>query len=340
MGSGRAGDTAAATAVGGFGTFEASARAVLSHLREAVGLRLWMVTRAVGDDQVALVVDDALDGYDAAPGTVLPWRTSLCAQMVAGAGPRVAPVVDDVPAYADAPNRLLAPVAAYVGVPLLDGHGRLFGSLCAFDPEPQQPGLAAAQPLVELQARLLSTVLALELAHDEQRRRAERASADAATDPLTSLANRRAWDAVLEQEEVRCRRYGSAAAVLVADLDELKPVNDRAGHAAGDALLRRAAGVLRANVRRADLVARLGGDEFGVLAVDTGPSGAEVERARLQQALCDAGVRATLGVASRRPQNGLVAAWREADADMYRRKRALRCGGDQAARAPQASWSA
>ncbi len=68
-------------------------------------------------------------------------------------------------------------------------------------------------------------------------RRNEHLELEALVDPLTSLLNRRAWDRLLAREEERCRRYGHTATVFVIDLDQLKEVNDAAGHAAGDALL-------------------------------------------------------------------------------------------------------
>jgi diguanylate cyclase (GGDEF)-like protein len=88
-------------------------------------------------------------------------------------------------------------------------------------------------------------------------------------DSLSGLANRRSWDETLEREFERARRYDSGLAVLLCDLDHLKEINDRHGHAAGDRALQAIAGVLRERVRTGDLPARLGGDEFGVICPDT-----------------------------------------------------------------------
>ena len=218
---------------------------MLEHLQDRLGMRLWLVTRAAGEHQVVLEARDAPQGYGIAPGSVLSWGGSLCAAMVAGDGPHVAPRVADVPAFAAAPNRRTATIEAYVGVPLLRPDGEVFGTLCGFDPEPQDDRLDDAEDLVLLQARLLSTLLHLELSNEELHRRAERAETVASTDVLTGLGNRRGWQAVLEAEETRCQRYGHPASVLVIDLDDLKVLNDSQGHAAGDDLLRTAATVLR-----------------------------------------------------------------------------------------------
>jgi diguanylate cyclase (GGDEF)-like protein len=88
-------------------------------------------------------------------------------------------------------------------------------------------------------------------------------------DALTGLANRRWWDETLAQEFERARRNDSGLAVLLCDLDRLKEINDRYGHAAGDRVLVAIANVLRDRVRIGDLPARLGGDEFGVICPDT-----------------------------------------------------------------------
>ena len=97
--------------------------------------------------------------------------------------------------------------------------------------------------------------------HDEKRRLAWQA----AHDPLTELANRREFEARLE-EELRCFRVGDAPhALIFLDLDQFKIVNDTCGHLAGDRLLREISSVLGREIRPGDLLARLGGDEFGLL---------------------------------------------------------------------------
>ncbi|MFN8076228.1 MAG: diguanylate cyclase [Kineosporiaceae bacterium] len=321
----------------GFRDFEAAARAVLRRLREETGLRQWAITRASGANQVVLVSDADPDIPAMVEGASLPWEDSLCVRMVEG-GPRVATRIDDVPAYACAPNRgrLPTPVAAYVGMPLHDHTGALFGTLCAFDPEPAPEHLRRVEPRISLMAQMLSTVLARDLVADELQRKLERAEAEATSDPLTGLANRRGWSHVLEREEARCRRYGHPATVIVLDLDDLKRVNDASGHAAGDQLLRTTAAQLRAHVRAGDLVARLGGDEFGVLAVQADLSGARVEADRLQRALVRSGVRGSFGVGERGPTGTLERAWQVADAAMYEAKRWRRRDAGGAVSRPQA----
>jgi diguanylate cyclase (GGDEF)-like protein len=95
-----------------------------------------------------------------------------------------------------------------------------------------------------------------------------KAEAQARTDPLTKLPNRVCFEQELERALARLARYGEGFAVLYLDVDNLKPVNDRMGHAAGDELLVEIASRLRTAARATDLIARLGGDEFAMIAVN------------------------------------------------------------------------
>jgi diguanylate cyclase (GGDEF)-like protein len=88
---------------------------------------------------------------------------------------------------------------------------------------------------------------------------------EATHDSLVGLANRRTFDRRAQALEIMGQR---PYAMLFIDLDHFKEVNDTAGHAAGDELLRRVGGVLRETVRKKDLAARLGGDEFAILMED------------------------------------------------------------------------
>jgi diguanylate cyclase (GGDEF)-like protein len=87
----------------------------------------------------------------------------------------------------------------------------------------------------------------------------------AATDGLTSIANKRALDEGMAREIARCRRHDRSLAVMLIDVDHFKRVNDTLGHVAGDLLLRDLALCLKARMRRDELLARFGGEEFAVL---------------------------------------------------------------------------
>ncbi|MHC4878750.1 MAG: GGDEF domain-containing protein [Planctomycetota bacterium] len=302
-----------------FESFHVAASSVLKHLHQQLGFSLWMVTRTEGSDWVVLEAED--QGYGVSRGDVFTWTDSFCSRMVEDMGPRIAPRSDEIPAYATAPIGRQVRIQAYVGVPLTWEDGRLFGTLCAIDPQPRPEEIRARLPEVELFARVLSCILNAELKAAEMARDAERARLDSMLDPLTGMYNRRGWERLLAVEEARCHRYGHPACLMSIDLDGLKTVNDTQGHASGDELIRRAAHAVKSVLRQQDLAARLGGDEFAVLAVECDCSGAETLRARLEQALAEHEVTASIGTAMARPNAAFSVTWEAADRTMYDVKR-------------------
>jgi diguanylate cyclase (GGDEF)-like protein len=107
----------------------------------------------------------------------------------------------------------------------------------------------------------------------------------ATTDGLTSLANRRTFQARASQALAQARRYGRACAMLITDIDHFKAVNDTYGHPAGDVVLRGVAQMLREQARDTDVVARYGGEEFAVVMPETDLRGAAVIAERLREAV-------------------------------------------------------
>lgn len=309
-----------------FTDFTSASKAVLRYLHHRIGFKLWMITRTEGEDWIVLDTED--HGYGVEPGTVFRWADSFCSQMVNGKGPRIAPRSDTIPAYAAAPISQQVDIKAYVGLPLTRADGSLFGTLCAIDPAYQPDSIADELPLIELLGALLSTILQSELKATDEKRRAERLAAEAMTDGQTGLYNRRGWDILIRQEETRCRRYGHSAAIIVADLDGLKIINDTRGHAAGDALIVQTADILRSCVRGNDIVARLGGDEFGILSVECDRAGAQILFERVRAASHAAGVEVSIGMAMRGHVTGLEATCEAADQAMFADKRARKAARD------------
>jgi diguanylate cyclase (GGDEF)-like protein len=113
-------------------------------------------------------------------------------------------------------------------------------------------------------------------------RREQRA---AVTDPLTGLLNRRGFDERLREELERAQRTDRPLALVVADCDDLKRINDAYGHEQGDAVLQGVARVIRECKRSADIAARLGGDEFGLVLPDADGSAALDIAERLRRSL-------------------------------------------------------
>ncbi len=157
----------------------------------------------------------------------------------------------------------------------------------------------------------------------------------ARTDSLTGLWNRGYFMDLGQREIARCRREGQPAALIMADADHFKLVNDTHGHEAGDEALRCMAGVLGAGVREADLLARLGGEEFVVLlpGADATMALAVAERIRRgireKRLSCSGGacfcLSLSLGVdCSPQSTNCLEQMLRNADAALYAAKHAGR----------------
>ena len=148
-------------------------------------------------------------------------------------------------------------------------------------------------------------------------------------DMMTGLANRRFFVENLENRIARCQRYGDNCALIFLDVDNLKAVNDRYGHAAGDALLVRLAEILKAHTRASDLVARIGGDEFGLLLDNL--DGDQVVRKiaflvdQLAKANCTyadspISLSAAMGYCFVGPKDSVEGLMSRADAAMYRAK--------------------
>ncbi|MCP4003814.1 MAG: diguanylate cyclase [bacterium] len=153
--------------------------------------------------------------------------------------------------------------------------------------------------MLELGARL-STALRIKTLQDRLRKLASH-------DPLTGLLNRRALMERLGQEVQRAFRYGHDLALVMADIDHFKRINDEQGHDAGDRVLAQAASFLRKHMRETDIVGRYGGEEFVLLLPETDSQGAFIAMDRMRQAAvdrrwgtreCPSSVRFSLGLAS------------------------------------------
>ncbi len=100
-------------------------------------------------------------------------------------------------------------------------------------------------------------------------------------DALTGLKNRREFERLLADEWQRCARFQRPFALVVADIDHFKRVNDTHGHPAGDAVLKHVAGLLAGQLRTVDHLARVGGEEFAIIMVETNANDALLTIQRL-----------------------------------------------------------
>ena len=142
----------------------------------------------------------------------------------------------------------------------------------------------------------------------------------ATSDELTGLANQRGLLEVARKLPERQGGQPLDLAVVYVDVDGLKSVNDTHGHAAGDALIRSVADVLRGAFRPIDTVARVGGDEFAILLTSPNPEFAQALVDRVHERLAEVGVSASIGTASSTPGASdvdLADLLARADAAMY-----------------------
>lgn len=146
-------------------------------------------------------------------------------------------------------------------------------------------------------------------------------------DGLSQLLNRRHWETLVHDEFVRSRRQSTPAALILADIDHFKAINDRCGHAAGDEAIVRFAELIRANVREIDRAARYGGEEFAVLLPGANLLEAIEVAERLREVLAQTplltgcSITASFGVAELQEDFLDAAAWVACvDAMLYRAK--------------------
>jgi diguanylate cyclase (GGDEF)-like protein len=185
------------------------------------------------------------------------------------------------------------------------------------------PRPSAASRDAKAEIRRLRIELARTLARIEQLE----ASAD--TDFLLEIPNRRGFERELNRSIAYIKRYHASGAVIVLDVDRLKPINDAFGHAAGDQVLKAIVAALLRHVRSSDVIGRLGGDEFALLLWNLSETDAHAKAAALEQAIdrlsfvfsgrtVTAGASAGVAVLGVHAEAGR--ALEEADSAMYVRK--------------------
>lgn len=159
----------------------------------------------------------------------------------------------------------------------------------------------------------------LVLKHEQLRHANAQLESLASTDWLTACLNRRAFTAGANRRLDRRNPGDRGGALLIADADDFKSINDRFGHDAGDEALRLIASAIRDAVRSTDLVGRLGGEEFGIFLTDADPDLADATAERIRSAVSDiafasGGISCTLSVSIGGATFGASPAY----ADLYR----------------------
>ena len=182
---------------------------------------------------------------------------------------------------------------------------------------------AAASRDAKAEIRRLKAQLAKAVA------RIDRLQAAAETDFLLGIPNRRGFERQLGRAISYIQRYHANGALIVLDVDRLKPINDRFGHAAGDQVLKTIVGVLARQIRNSDVIGRLGGDEFALLLWNLSETDAHAKAASLEDEIDRLGFAfagktvatgVSAGVVVLSAQSEARRALVEADCAMYVRK--------------------
>ena len=143
--------------------------------------------------------------------------------------------------------------------------------------------LAAVSQVLDHNRQMRDRLHLAESRMREQAQLLELQARQVSTDPLTGLANRRAFDRELARRTAEFRRFGRIFSLLLIDVDHFKRCNDRYGHPAGDVVLRELAAVFSQQVRDIDLVTRYGGEEFAIVLPSTPIAGAVAAAERIRR---------------------------------------------------------
>ena len=159
------------------------------------------------------------------------------------------------------------------------------------------PGPVTISRWLTLIGLVIGTAVIVLLLSERNRQLVKDLDRTARTDRLTGLANRLAFEERFDHEIARCKSEGEPLSLLLGDVDRLKEINDRWGHAAGDLALTQVAHALGGDIRSVDTAARVGGDEFAVLLPGVDGAAAEAVATRFGGLVVEASAEPTCTVA-------------------------------------------
>jgi diguanylate cyclase (GGDEF)-like protein len=236
--------------------------------------RLTRLARSLFNVPIAMVslVDEESLVFKSCNGlryATLPRDISFCGHVILSEAPLIVPDARQDIRFNDNPLVLGEPhIRFYAGCPLRLPDGTLVGSFCLLDKQPREFNPEEVGLLQDLAS----------IVEDEFK-----IIAEATTDPLTGLFNRRGFEHLANFAIASAHRRAEPLTLGWLDLDEFKQINDNYGHAEGDVALREMARLLIKSFRDTDLLVRHGGDEFGILFSDTDESGAWIAMQHLTE---------------------------------------------------------
>jgi diguanylate cyclase len=182
--------------------------------------------------------------------------------------------------------------------------------------------LDAASQIMLANQQLQAELAAARTEIDEHRKKVKELAAEARTDPLTGLANRRAFTEDMSRRIEQWRRHKVPLSLIMVDIDHFKSINDRYTHAGGDTALRHIGDLLRGALREMDIPVRYGGEEFAIILPGTRMQEALNVAERLRATIATRGfvfegqmipLTASLGLATATPDDSLASLVDRAD---------------------------
>ena len=272
--------------------------------------------------KITLVDDDAVFALSCAgqASGPVPRELSFCSHAIVNDGVLLVPETHSDPRFHDNPYVAGAPfIRFYAGCPLGVPGGARLGSLCLIDFAPRQFSSEDVSLLRDLAGMVEQEMAAVQLA---------------TIDDLTTLVNRRGFEAAAPQALQLCARMEKPASLLFFDLNRFKQINDTFGHAEGDRALKVFAETLRKVLRSSDLPGRLGGDEFVALLINSSRDETCLVVNRLRTAINERNeadrrgydICFSVGQVELPPgaEADIAALLAQGDADMYKNKQAMR----------------
>ena len=207
--------------------------------------------------RVVIANHDPLNPYS--PGALFPENVNgFCRRVIKENKPLYVRDAHVDPGWHDNPSVTEDHFSSYLGFPIRQSNGEIFGTVCIMDFQPTNYSDEYVAMTEEF-----SNILQMDLQLIQQFQTLKELSVK---DELTGLYNRRGFYTLAEQQLNLSRRYGLKLGLMFIDMDKLKEVNDHYGHSAGDRALQKIANVIKGELsRQSDIVARLGGDEFVAL---------------------------------------------------------------------------
>lgn len=295
-------------------------------MKELLRLNFAGIVRKRRNGEVDTVITHAPEGFKTGN---MPVAMHLMERIITQDTPIACQDVTTEPWYSEMEHGKF-PVRAFAGAPIKIG-SEVIGGVGFASLEPRDDAFLDIEiEVVRLAGSIIAREFARKRADDRVARREKALRQMAATDPLTSLANRREITNTGLTEVERARRYGSIFSLALVDIDHFKSINDTHGHGVGDTTLVDTASILKSGTRNVDSVGRIGGEEFVIIMPETMPDGAldaaEKIRRRIEAHTYDAGnsnIRATasFGVVTYRPGDTLETMMKRADERLYDAKR-------------------